>query len=328
MNRSCWWSLLIPLCFLGCSSDSCREHPEIDHSKVELRIERLEQVMFGLNSKPEITKFLNSHPALVSQFLGHVQYSHDSILVNNILRLSNDAYIDTLRQEAHRVFGNFSQIEEQFEQAFGYLRYYYPDAPLPKIQTVITGFGQDLYVSDSVIIIGLDYFLGPSAKYRPLDYPSYIQARFSPEFIVPTCILQLSKIYNQTNYQDKSLLADMIFFGKSYFMAERILPCVDDSLIVQYTSRQMRDVNDNQNIIWASFLQNELLYETNHFIKDKFIGERPAVPEIGSRCPGRIGAWVGWQIIRSYMEKNPASLQDLMSNSDAAEIFRLSGYKP
>lgn len=284
--------------------------------------------MFGLNSKPEITKFLNSHPALVSQFLGHVQYSHDSILVNNILRLSNDAYIDTLRQEAHRVFGNFSQIEEQFEQAFGYLRYYYPDAPLPKIQTVITGFGQDLYVSDSVIIIGLDYFLGPSAKYRPLDYPSYIQARFSPEFIVPTCILQLSKIYNQTNYQDKSLLADMIFFGKSYFMAERILPCVDDSLIVQYTSRQMRDVNDNQNIIWASFLQNELLYETNHFIKDKFIGERPAVPEIGSRCPGRIGAWVGWQIIRSYMEKNPASLQDLMSNSDAAEIFRLSGYKP
>ena len=284
--------------------------------------------MFDLGSKSEVAKFLNSHPAFVSQFLGRAQYPHDSILVNNILRLSNDAYIDTLRRESKRVFGDFIQMEQQFKQAFGYLQYFFPEAQLPKIQTVITGFGQDLFVSDSVIIIGLDYFLGPTARYRPLDYPTYIQARFSPEFIVPGCILQLSRIYNQTNYQDKSLLADMIFFGKSYLMVEKILPCVEDSLIVQYTSQQMMDVHDNQSIIWANFLQNELLYETSHFIKDKFIGERPNVPEIGSRCPGRIGAWLGWQIVRSYMRENPASLPELMGNSDASEIFRLSGYKP
>ena len=323
-----FWVLAINTLFSGCASDPCRDRPEIDTSEMSIEIERLEEVMFDLKSQSDVTRFLRSNPAFVQEFLGRDQYPHDSILVNNILRLSTDPFLDTLRLETKRVFGDFSEFENQFKQAFGLLQYYYPEAQIPKIQTVITGFGQDLFISDSLIIIGLDYFLGPSAKYRPLDYPTYIQARFAPEFIVPTCMLHLTKIYNQTDYQDKSLLAEMIFFGKSYYMVEKILPCADDSLIVQYTGEQMRDINDNQKIIWASFLQNQLIFQTSHFTKSKFIGERPSIPEIGTKCPGRIGAWIGWQIVRSYMEDNPSTLSELMANSNAPEIFRLSGYKP
>ncbi len=328
MNRSLLGLLVISIVLFHCSSDSCREHPDIDPAKIELQVERLEEIMFDLDSKPAVAKFLQSKPSLVWEFLGRAQYAHDSVLVNNILRLSKDPYVDTLRLETRRIFGDFSGIEEEFQQAFAYLRFYYPEAQLPKIQTVITGFGQDLFVSDSVIIIGLDYFLGPTAKYRPLDYPDYIQARFSKEFIVPSCILHLSKIYNQTDFQDKTLLADMIFFGKSYYMVERILPCTHDSLIVQYTSQQISDITENKDIIWANFVQQQLLYETSHFVKNKFIGERPSVPEIGDKCPGRIGAWVGWEIVRSYMRENGSSLPELMANHDASEVFGLSGYKP
>ena len=56
--------------------------------------------------------------------------------------------------------------------------------------------------------------------------------------------------------------------------------------------------------------------------------ERPNIPEIGEKCPGRIGSWVGLDIIRAYMENNPEiSLQELMANPDAKDILNKSKYK-
>ena len=64
-------------------------------------------------------------------------------------------------------------------------------------------------------------------------------------------------------------------------------------------------------------------------MKNKFIGESPNVYEISEKCPGRIGAWLGWEIVKKYMDKNPeVSIVDLMNDTDAHRIFQMSGYKP
>ena len=82
-------------------------------------------------------------------------------------------------------------------------------------------------------------------------------------------------------------------------------------------------------MIWANFIANELLFETNHLVKRKYLDERPKVYEIGNKCPGRVGAWVGWQIVKAYLARNSEmSLQDFMKISDAKKIFRESNYKP
>ena len=49
--------------------------------------------------------------------------------------------------------------------------------------------------------------------------------------------------------------------------------------------------------------------------------------EIDNESPGRIGVWIGWQIVRSFMNNNEVSLQQLMT-LDAKEIFERSKYKP
>ena len=121
----------------------------------------------------------------------------------------------------------------------------------------------------------------------------------------------------------------MIDFGKAYYFTRQMVPCATDAQIVGYSPEVLQDVLENQETIWANFIQNELIYETNHQIKVKFIGERPKIPEIGSKCPGRIAAWLGYEIVKSYMDKNPeVSLTQLMSNADANRIFMQSGYKP
>jgi hypothetical protein len=43
--------------------------------------------------------------------------------------------------------------------------------------------------------------------------------------------------------------------------------------------------------------------------------------------PGRIGVWMGWQIVNSYMKHNDVSLQELLK-IDEDIIFTKSKYKP
>ena len=82
-------------------------------------------------------------------------------------------------------------------------------------------------------------------------------------------------------------------------------------------------------LIWSRLVQDQVLYSTSHLVKQKYIAERPKTLEVGVECPGRIAQWVGWRIVKKYMETHPeVSLQKLMDTSDAATLFKESGYKP
>lgn len=322
---------LLLLALVGCNkkTDPCRE-PNVDALKpLDVDIERKELELFSLKSRDEIERFVYRNPVYSTVFLNKNQYPNDSLFISSLLRLIQDPYIDTLFAEVKDYFQDLTPLETELGAAFARIQAYDPEFKAPKIQTGITGFATDLYISDSLVVIGLDFFLGRNGSYRPQQYPSYIVERFEEEFIVPNIILHLSKNYNAHDPADDRFLADMLFYGKSYVFTKSILPCTPDWLLIQYKPETLSEVKENDHIIWASLLENELLYETNHFIKRKFLEERPNVPEIGKNCPGRIAAWVGWEIMKSWLEENPEkNLNDLMNRTDVDQLFRESKYKP
>ena len=321
--------ILLPLLFTFSCNLNVEERPDVSDIQVDLKVKRLEQELFAIDSKENLKAFLEEHQLLSQHFFQIDQYLHDSVLINTLFELINDPHIDTLYEETQAVFGDLSELEAQFAQAFRHLKYYYPGFEVPEIQTIVTGFGRDLFVSDSVIIIGLDYYLGEGATYRPLNIPDYILSRYEKSYIVPSCILLLSTKYNEVNDQDNTMLADMIYYGKSYYFADKILPDTPDSVLIGYTGLELEDVEEHQKIVWAHFIENQLLYETSHFTKKKYLDERPKTLEIGDKAPGRIGVWLGWQIVAKYMEENDEiSLPQLMKTADAQKIFTQSKYKP
>ena len=62
--------------------------------------------------------------------------------------------------------------------------------------------------------------------------------------------------------------------------------------------------------------------------KKNIWSERPKTLEIGDKCPGRIGEWLGWEIVKKYAEGQNVPLHTLMENPDAQRIFMQSKYKP
>jgi gliding motility-associated lipoprotein GldB len=321
--------LLFSQVFISCKDDKCIQAPDVSNIEVSVNIERLDKKLHKIPTKNELEKILIKNPVFAEEFLMLSQYPMPGVLVDRYFSLLNTEDIDSLFIEVDKTFGDLQDIRTQFEEAFRYLKYYYPDFKEPKIQTVVTGIAKDLYISDSLIIIGLDFYLGPEGKYRPQDIPGYLLTRYQKEYLVPQIMLMYSNYYNSTNYEDKTALADMIYYGKAYYMAKNLMPCTPDSLLTGYTAFETEDIDEHEAVIWAGLLENELLFETNNFLKDKVLSERPKTHEIGENCPGRIGRWVGWRIIQKFAEQHPdMSMPDIMELDDAQKIFVDSKYKP
>lgn len=321
-------AVLLMICvvfFASCSQESCRE--SVDPVNIVLEVDRLEQDLFKSQSAKEVEDFLIKYPDFAQFFLHSDQYPADSILANRMYTLIQNPSIDTLFQESIKAFENFDGVVRTLESGLGRLKVYYPETPSPKVQTAITGLYNDLFISNEHIMIGMDFFIGPEASYKPQQIPNYILERYTTDHLAAS-ILQFVSSQFITTGRGGDMLSEMIDYGKSYYLLSKILPCTPERILIGYSEEEWKDVFDNDKIIWANFVENEWLYETDHTIKQKFLGERPNVYEIGDKCPGRIGRWLGWQIVKSYAEKSGASVQEIMSERDLNRLFNDSGYKP
>jgi gliding motility-associated lipoprotein GldB len=315
----------------GCKEKGCELPSEIASVPADVEIERLEQPLFAADSKAEIASFLRANPLFSQKYLQLNNYPSDSVLAASLYELVSNPALDTLALQAAERFQNLEKEEQQLETAFKVVKFNYPEFRVPEVKTFVTGLGSmgsDLYISDSLLVFGLDYFIGKSASYRPQVY-DYILSRYEREKMVPAAMLLLSDRYNKTNIADRTLLAEMLNIGKAYYFVQAVMPCAPDSVIISYTDQQVADVRHNEGRIWAHFIEKSLLYEKSPFVVNKYIGERPNTPEVDATAPGRIGAWVGWQIVRKYMERNPeVTLPQLMAETDYRKIFNESKYKP
>lgn len=325
------WRYLLQIVLLGfvlwaCSEE--REIPDVSHIAVDVPIIRLENEIASIGNEEEARQFLDKHPDFANTFLLRNRLRDDAVPISDMLRLGKSQYIDTLAMEVRQYFGDMADIRRELEQAFRMVKYYYPDFRVPVVYTIITGYGNDLTITDSTIFVGLDYFMGTYSRYHSPD-PHYIFKHYRKELIVPAIVLMLSARFNRMNENNQTLLNQMIAYGKAYEFTSQILPTVPDSLIIRYSAQEIQDSYDNQDIIWAHFVKNNLFFETSQIAAKRYIEQRPHTFEIGDECPGRIGTWLGWQIVRAYLKKHPEiTLPQLMNEQDAQKIFENSGYKP
>jgi len=315
----------------GCQSEKeeCVFTPT-ETKPVSIVIEHFEDSLVSVSSKNELVALLGRETVIRDYILLRSEYPNDSVFINTIYDRFTNPHIDTLLLETKRVFGDLSGLKAEFEEAFTNLSYYYPNFYPPKIKTVISGLDTDMVVSDSLIVISLDYYLGKDAKYPPKMY-EYLLRKYDPDDIVPSCMLiyGIGTNFNKTNLGDKTVLADMIAFGKSFYFAKHMMPCLPDSTLIWYTPEEISGSRKNEDLIWARFIQDEVLFSTSHVVKKDFLSERPVTIQVGEKCPGRIGQWVGWQIVNKYMESHPeTTLPQLMEISDAQKLFKESHYKP
>tara|TARA_R110002074_G_scaffold398112_1_gene589561 strand:- start:111 stop:341 length:231 start_codon:yes stop_codon:yes gene_type:complete len=74
-----------------------------------------------------------------------------------------------------------------------------------------------------------------------------------------------------------------------------------------------------------------MLFSTDSKLLGRFINPAPFskfyLEDIDADSPGRLGQYLGWQIVRAYMEQNDVNLKEMLITS-TEDIFNNSKFKP
>ena len=321
--------LPILLIVVACSkkNETCELDPEILELDLNVKITRLEDDFFGAESAQDYLFLLDKYPDFAESYLQQSLYFSPDSLAASLLDIHQDSALRVLYDSVKVEFSDITTLETELETTFKAVKYYFPDFQVPKVYTFVSGFNSDLVVSDEMIVIGLDYFLPADHTFQP-DIARYMAVRYEREYLVPMIVLAISSKYNITNPADNTLLSEMMYYGKAYHFVKAIMPCTSDQYIIGYTPEEIAECFDNEEYIWSHFVENELLYETNPFEIRKYIGEAPFTDAISTKAPGRLGRWLGWNIVDDYRFNQDVDLAVLMMESDVEKIFRQSGYRP
>jgi gliding motility-associated lipoprotein GldB len=316
------------LLITACSEDKKEAPPIKNPVKVELI--RLESQLFSFQNREETKAFMLANPAFTKLYLDQKESLLDERLVDFVYDFYRNPALKEFNRYTDSSFHDMDKLKADFADLFSRIQLEFPEFKVPKIYTVVTGFrfDKDIAFSDTAIVISIDYFLGNKAPFRPNHY-EYFLKRYDKPYILPMVGLALSTKYNVVEESDKTMLANMIYYGKAHYFLERVMPNLPDSLNIMYTEKELNNAKDNLTTIWGHFVERKLLYETSHKAIESYTGEAPATNEISKECPGRIGRWLGWEIVSMYMEKHPAvRLKQLMADPQAEKIFKESGYRP
>ena len=302
---------------------SCKKENKIEEKVAEIpvafKIERFDQLFY--ESKPSDLPVIKvKYP-----FLFPEQYQ-DSIWLNKI----NDPLLQELYTEVNKKYPKLNKLENELVDFFKHVQYYYPEYKTPRIITVISEVDLEAKAiySNQFVFISLDCYLGKDHHFYA-DFTEYQRMTLEENQILPDLVASFSadKI---AKISDRSLLSLMIYHGKELYMKDKLIPDYSDAAKIAYTEEQIKWCQENEYQMWSYFIENNLLYEANVKNEFRFINEAPFSKfylEIDNESPGRVGQWLGWQIVKSYMDNNDVSLQDLLV-TDAKTIFERSKYKP
>jgi len=245
--------------------------------------------------------------------------------------LSNERTLD-FHRACEAKYKDLSNLEMDLTIAFKHFKYYYQDIKVPDVYTYISGgdYENPIQITDSAMIIALDTYLGQDFKpYLADGVPLYKTLRMTQEHILPDCMKAIVDRVYPGNPQMGNLLGQMIEAGKKQYFVDAMLPDLPGALKIGYTPAQFDWITKNESHIWAAIIENRMLYTTDNHLIRAFMTDGPYTPEFSKDSPPRLGEWIGWQIVKAYMNQNPeVSLAQLMQDNDPQKILTLSAYKP
>jgi hypothetical protein len=126
-----------------------------------------------------------------------------------------------------------------------------------------------------------------------------------------------------------NLLNQIVYEGKIQYFIDAMLPFAPDSLKFGYSKQQFEWADYNEQKMWAYLVEKQLLFSTDELTIRKLIADGPFTSLFANNSAPRAGAFLGWKIVRQYMDENPdITLQNLMLNNDYQGILNAAAYKP
>lgn len=258
-------------------------------------------------------------------FLFPERYS-DSVWIERV----NDSIQLELNTEVDNKFRDFTKKEDQLHNLFQHIKYYFPSFNAPTVITITSevDYRNKVLVTPEYLFISLDTYLGAEHKFY-LGMQTYLKKNFEPNQILPDVAAGYAEKY-VPRPESKTFLAHMLYYGKILYLKDLWLPEIEDEEKIGYTLEELEWAKANEEPIWRYFVERQLLFDSDTELYSRFLYPAPFSKfylELDNESPAKLGQYIGWQIIRQYMESSDASLEEMLG-TDAETIFNKANYKP
>lgn len=310
---------LFMLFFLVACNKTSQQEKDIAEINIDLSIDRFEKAFASATPK-DLPALKETYPFMFSQ-----RYP-DSLWINRM----QDTLQQRLFAEVNNKFEDFSEIEEEVTALFQHLAYYFPENKVPRVITVTSDvdYRNKVIVTDTIALVSLDTYLGEDHEFYG-SIQKYLKQNFKKDQIVPDLAQEYAK---KQAYQpkQKTLLDEMIYHGKLLYFKDKVIPFKTDGEKIGYSQDQLNWAMENESEIWRYFVERELLYSTDSELPARFINPAPFSKfylELDAESPGRLGQYIGWQIVKAYMTNTDSTFKNMLI-TEAETIFKESRFKP
>jgi len=232
-------------------------------------------------------------------------------------------------KDEQETFTDLSKINKELSNGLHLLFEQFPEIKPPKIYMHVSGFGKNIVVTDDILSISADKYLGSDYPVYQNFFYDYQRQLMTPDRIVPDYLLGFM-MANLPFEGDEDVLLDKILYeGKLRYIISKLLPDRNDWEYVAYDKEQYNWCVKHQSLIWKTILENQHLFTGNFLTTNQYLREAPHTSYLPVESPGKVGIWLGYQIVSAYMKQNPnTGLKQLMSLIDYQELLKQSKYKP
>lgn len=240
--------------------------------------------------------------------------------------------LKALHDTVATVFANTQKLQSTLTRLFKFIKLTDSSIQLPKeVYFYSSGLHHVAFtLQDTILGIGLDRFFGENYwPYEAMGHPAYLTRNFT----IPNIPIEAAKaIYHNkygVDYENKNLLELMIQEGKLLYFLHQVLPDIPEDRLMGYTQEQLKWCEENEVYIYKFFADQNLFYEKSPIKTMRYIAPNPTSMGMPAESPGRTGAYIGYQIIKSFAEKTGLSpFEILHSKLDAQSILNQAKYKP
>ncbi len=330
-------SIIIFLFILLVSSCTNNKRFEITNSEPvkALQLVRFDSLLLNtdtLNLTAEVKRFYNDYPEFMPYFAEQIigTNPNDTVEVTRLIKAFRaNKEFEKVNADVQKVFAKTDSLQSNIANAYQYLNHFFPEIKTPPVYFFVSGFNRSIILEEDFVGIGLDLYLGSNyPKYAEISY-QYMVYNMRPASIAPDLISALLFRHFQFDGNQERLLENMLYRGKVMYVLSVLMPETAPNDIMGYTRFQWEWCRKYEDKIWNTIVGQKDIYSSDQLLINKYLNDAPFTATVSQESPGRLGTWIGWQIVQSYMDKNPeVTLQQLMKTKDYQLILNKSEYQP
>ena len=318
---------------LGCRPSNDRLGPV--GPATDVPIGRLDQLLFHADSiRPTLLKAYADYGEFYRTYVEdilHMAPIDDPRLPELMVGFLHDPDWSAAQTAVDSVLGDLAPQQAALGEVFARLHAAFPDSLLPRVVAFNSGFNYGIYPTDSVLGIGLEWFIGPQQKVitylSPDVFPQYVKDRMRPEMLVPSAVKGWLMVHYLRDLRGTDLLTHLVGTGKVMALLDVLMPGTAPELKFAFSSDQLKWCANNEYQMWKDVVSKELLFSTDQGAIDRIMNDGPFTHGFPHESPGHVGEWIGYRMVMDYLKDHPdMTFAELFKQHDPRAV--LARYKP